>query len=441
MKILFLILIYFFIFASCFVFLVPPFEANDEPDHLNYINFIAKNKSLPVQNIESLRVEKEGHQFPLYYILGAGVVYIFNSNSVGYNVIPNKNNVNFGGKENLVPVYNHVLNNIFNEKYDKILFFTLRFFQVFLSVLNLFFIFKIAEFYFFDLKWKLLTTFIAGAIPQFAFVSAYINNDAFANLISSLVIFSFLSFIQGKTVKSIIILSIVFAFGLITKKTIFFFIPAIFFLIVIMMLRKKINLKEVAFLMGFVAISSLLIASWFFIRNINLYNDVFLTQVEMKTVPYYVDAKSLFSFYFIYPFIPGLFGSLWGVFGWMNVALPFFIYILLFLFCAVMFISVAKNVSMQKIMNEKILFAVSCIILCIAGVVFYNLSYSQHQGRFLFPVISFISIFMVYGVKFLTEKFERENLIMILVISFFVFVDIVSIFTLYSFYNNLSVYL
>jgi len=160
MKYLWLILFYFFIFSSLFVFLVPPFEANDEPDHLNYVNFVAKNKSLPVQTVDSLRVEKEGHQFPLYYIVSAGVSSIFQS-IVSYKVVPNKNNINYGGTENLVPVYSHITNKVFETDRDKILFYTLRFFQVLLSLLNLFFIFKIAGFYFIDLKWS-VTVFMLG---------------------------------------------------------------------------------------------------------------------------------------------------------------------------------------------------------------------------------------------------------------------------------------
>jgi len=207
------------------------------------------------------------------------------------------------------------------------------------------------------------------------------------------------------------------------------------------MYKKKISYKTCIQLILSFSVSVSVCAAWFYFRNIQLYNDVFLSSIEMQTVPYYVDVKSIFSFYLLYPFIPGLFGSFWGVFGWMNVALPFLIYVLLFLFCASIVLFSLKKITLLKFSNEKILFAVLSIVFCLMGVVYYNLSYSQHQGRFLFPVISFISIFLVYGIKNAAEKFKREKLIYVSIVIFFVLIDVISLVTIERFYYDLSKYL
>lgn len=428
-------------FGLALVFLVPPFEANDEPDHLNYINFIISKKILPVQTVDSLKVNKEGHQFPLYYLTGFGLQYLFGGNSISYNLIGNQKNINFGGKENLVPVYNHTYKEIFSSYMDKVIFYSLRIFQVVISLVNLFVIYKIAGFYFSDEKFRLLCAFIAGAIPQFAFVSSYINNDALANLFSSLIIFSFLNFLKEKSLRSIIFFSLVLATSLLIKKTMFFFLPVIILVGLFALINKEIDFrtfgKKIITILFFVVI----ISSWFFIRNLSLYNDIFLSGIEMLTVPFYVDIKPLLSFYFIYPFIPGLFGSFWGVFGWMNVALPLFVYALLLLFVSINFLFLVKKYNVKFLFHTKILFAVLSVVFCIGGIVYYNTIYSQHQGRFLFPVLSFIVIFLVYGVKTISEKIQKENLVIITSVVLFVVIDIISLFTIYGFYYDPNNYL
>ena len=440
-KYLWTILFYFFAFGLILTFLVPPFEANDEPDHLNYINFITVEKSLPVQTIDSLKVNKEGHQFPLYYMIASGIQYLAGNNPVMYKIIGNEKNVNFGGKENLVPVYNHVYNEIFYTEKDKTLFYKLRIFQVLISLINVFVIYKIAGFYFHDEKYKLLCAFIAAAVPQFAFVSSYINNDTLANLFASLIVLSFLIFLKEKSFKSIVIFSIVFSISLLVKKTMFFFFPVIALVGIYMVFRKQIDLKTFGVKVFGIILFVSIVTLWFFLRNINLYNDVFLSKVEMLTVPYYVDMKPLFSFYFIYPFVPGLFGSFWGVFGWMNVALPFFAYALLFLFVITNFLFLLKKYNLKSIFVSKILFAALSIISCLGGIIYYNTLYSQHQGRFLFPVLSFIVVGLAYGIKTISEKFIKENIVITTSVILFAVIDIISLITIYRFYYDPNNYL
>ncbi len=442
MKKLYLILFYFLVYAAMMVFLVPPFEANDEPDHLAYVNFVATKGRLPVQTVDSLRINKEGHQFPLYYLIASVLESLFLKNSsLSYEIIPNKNNRNYGGKENLVPVYNHVYNEIFKTSTDKFVFYLLRIFQVLISIVNLVFVYKVARFFFKEEKFQLLTVFIAGALPQFVFVSSYISNDCLANLFSTLTIFTFLKMMSEKKTADIFIFSVVFAIGLIVKKTIFFFFPVLLLVGAWIVFSKKVNYSKAVQVFASLAISIGLFSAWFFIRNLNLYNDIFLTRVEMNTVPFYIELKSVFSLYFIYPFIPGLFGSFWGVFGWMNVAMPFYIYVVLFFFCVICFYFAFSRFRFAKFNNYNFLFGLLSVIFCLAGVIYYNTLYSQHQGRFLFPVISLLMVFLVQGIKVLYEKWNKNKFILIFPILLFVFIDIVSIFTLRNFYYDISKYL
>ena len=93
-------------FSIVFVFLIPPFEANDEPNHLEYINYVVKNSSLPNQLNEKEKVNIEGHQFPLYYVASAALVKLIWGNSpVNFSLVYNKKHFSAGGPESLVPVF------------------------------------------------------------------------------------------------------------------------------------------------------------------------------------------------------------------------------------------------------------------------------------------------------------------------------------------------
>jgi hypothetical protein len=53
--------------------------------------------------------------------------------------------------------------------------------------------------------------------------------------------------------------------------------------------------------------------------------------------------------------------------------------------------------------------AVVSIGSCFAGVVYYNTTYSQAQGRFLFPVLSLIGVLVALGLQALLAHFRRRS--------------------------------
>ncbi len=427
-----------------FVFLVPPFEANDEPYHLEYINYIIKNSALPNQLKENEKVNIEGHQFPLYYIVGASVVKIIWGNApVDFHLIYNKKHFSAGGPENLVPVFNHVENNPFPDNESKVKFYLLRLLSIFFSIINLFFIYKISKLFFEGNRLVNLCLFFAASIPQFIFVSSTITNDTLANLLGTLSVYAFLIFLKDSSLKNIIIFSLFFSLSLLCKKTLFFLIPAVIISSAYAFHIKRINRDTLIKLSASLLIFTIIISGWFFYRNFIIYDDVLLSNIEKITVPMHYDPKSIFSLYFLLPFIPGLFGSFFGVFGWMNVAMPFIVYVFYFLFTAAGVIGIIKNFSLKKINPDKI-FITCALIVCFAGIVYYNLSYTQHQGRFLFPVLSLICICLIKGLQKFFLVFKKDvlnkNILRAICICFFL-INLLSVYVIYRFYYLQNNYL
>lgn len=420
-----------------FVFLIPPFEANDEPYHLEYINYIVKKSSLPNQLNEKEKVNIEGHQFPLYYFVGASLLKIIWGDAViNFSLVYNKKHFTAGGPESLVPVFNHTNNNPFNDDESRVKFYFLRLISSFFGILNLFFIYKIAKFFFKNNKLVLLCLFFAASLPQFIYSSSTITNDSLANLLSSASIYTFLIFLKDSSLKKIIVFSLIFSLSLLCKKTLFFLIPAAAISSAYAFHLGKINRRTFLQLSSSVFIFTILVAGWFYYRNHFIYNDILLTDVEKITVPMYYDPKPFFSFYFIYPFIPGLFGSFFGVFGWMNVAMPLFVYVVHFIFTVTGAIGIIKSRSAKNINPQKV-FLLCSLIICFAGIVYYNLSYTQHQGRFLFPVLSLISVCFIKGLQNFFPHIKKDILnknILWAIFFLFFLINLISVYVIYRFY-------
>lgn len=438
------ILAYFLISSTIFVFLIPPFEANDEPYHLEYINYIVKNSSLPNQLNEKEKIHIEGHQFPLYYAVSASLIKIIWGNSpVNFSLTYNKKHFSAGGTESLVPVFNHINNNPFADNKSKLEFYFLRLLSTLFAVTNLFFIYKIAKLFFLNRKLANLCLFFAASLPQFIYASSTITNDSLSNLFSSASIYLFLVFLKDSSFKRIVIFSLVFSLSLLCKKTLFFLIPSVIISSAYALHIGKIDRNIFIKLSSSILFFTIIVAGWFYLRNHFMYNDILLTEVEKITVPMHYDPKSIFSLYFIFPFVPGLFGSFFGVFGWMNVAMPFFVYVFYFILSALSVAGIFQQASFKRITPQKI-FIICSLLICFAGIVYYNLSYSQHQGRFLFPVLSLITVCAVYGLQSFLNLIKKDILnktVLRIIYICFLVINLISVFVIYRFYYIQNNYL
>jgi hypothetical protein len=101
------------------------------------------------------------------------------------------------------------------------------------------------------------------------------------------------------------------------------------------------------------------------------------------------------------------FDSFWGVFGWMGVFLDSRIYWLLATVCVAAGVGLVGYLATKRTRGSvgadylaasllPLAAAVAAVLLAFVG---YNLSFVQHQGRYLFPALIAISVFLVLGVR------------------------------------------
>lgn len=406
------IILYMVCFSVLMVFAIPPLETPDEQGHLDYVSFILSRHKIPNQYVESDRLS-HGHYHPLYYAVCAALISpLKGSQPVHIQPIPNTQHCLNGGNLISVPLFKNTSNGIFKDRMDRVAFYVLRLFSVFLGALNLWLIARASIVVFGDRWESLVPVLLAGMLPQFLFVSASINDDNLANLLSTLTIYLLLQLVQGKrSLGQCIGLGAALGLGLLAKKTLGFLVPSFLLIGGYLVLREWRATQRVPAVLvrnlGAALLTTIVVCGWWFARNYALYGDVLASQMEQRTFPFLVQKKSLLDPFFVTAFPRNMYSSYIGLFGWMNVVLPSAVYYacggLLFL-CVV---GLFKFLRRREESRQLVLVSLTLAGVCLAAIIYFNLTYSQAQGRYLFPAISAISIVLGAG---LVEWLSRAKL-------------------------------
>lgn len=441
-----IILVYFIVFSLIYVIIIPPFETPDENLHLQYINYVSKFGRLPNQ-YEGMRDSSlfvgQGHQHPLYYIFMGSVVNLLSGDrKVDAEPRFNKNHIWGGGTEGAVPVFSH-LDNDFKSNSDKNIFYLLRVFSVLFSLINLFFVYKIVLTVLQNPKLACLSVFLAASLPQFQFLSCSVTNDNMTAMFASIsVYYLIMVFRNPEKTKNFILSGLFFGLGLLAKKTLIFLILSFVIVIAYSLFQKK-GYKNLKRNIIFVFVILFVLTGWYFIRNYLLYGGFLASQMERDTMQSLLDEKSIISVYFIKSYTKGaliLFDSFIGRFGWMNLHLPVYIAVFYSLLFAVSFYGAISSMYRNKFVSKNLLLlSFATVFFCLAGIAYFNLTFAQQQGRYLFPVISLIMLIITFGLNSLTCKIKDEKSITIFY-SFFtaiiVIFNIISLYKAYIFYHS-----
>ncbi len=433
----YIIILFFIAFGACYVVLTPPFESPDEFLHLDYINYICKYKELPNQYTDYKNPERfvgQGHQHPLYYVLASLPVYLFTTNGcIEYNHPSGFNKDWKGGTAD-----NNIYGNVFTSQGDKTLFYFLRFLSLLFSAINLYFIYRISLLFFKNTYACLLPVIIAASLPQFQFISGVMNNDSLSNMFATGAIYYLLLVINNpENVKPYLKAAVFAGLGILSKKTAVFILPCALVLMAFVVYKKDKNTSRAIYKnSAYFLIIVLVVSSFVFVRNYILYGEFLAGSMERNTMPQFVELKSLFSYYFVQPFTTGMLNSFIGVFGWMNIPVPKYIEAV---YLALLVPGFAVSFYLlKKLKDLKLFFLYLTFASCLAGVIYFNLTFTQYQGRYMFPVLAAVSVIAAAGNQYLFSFIKNLSLRKAVIISgvsvLFIF-DIISILMLYTHYN------
>lgn len=390
----------FLLLGTLFAWRVPDWQAPDEPAHYNYIAEVASGELLPIIEmgdwnnayLEDLKannfapdllieldtVQYENHQPPLYYWL-ASPIFIVTDGSL----------------------------------------FAVRMVSVFLALMTVVLSYRITlsivpKYPHLALAVMALVAFL----PQNLHMLASVNNDALAGVVIAVLILLCVNYLKNDT-PSVWILGLVIGVAFISKTTSYFMAGVI--IIVIFMRWWQSKEREVATLikayLGF-GIPASIFALLYWGRNIMTYGfPDFLGLQAHDTIVVGQLRRSEFieqfgiAAYWREAFFT-TFHSFWGQFGWMEArladALPIAIWFIvalvilglsgLLLHAAGISHKAENEVQSNTVQNQIWVMLGFMMLFALAQYIYYNITFMQFQGRYLFVAIIPFAIGMVVGV-------------------------------------------
>ena len=378
--------------------LTPTWQVPDEPAHYNYIRALAEGRGFPVLEpgdydqayLERLTAERfppqlsiepveyEDHQPPLYYLLATPVYLLFAG-----AVLP------------------------------------LRLISVVLGALLLLVAFGAAR-AIFPARPELALMVVAfiAFIPQHVAMTAGVNNDTLAELVVGGTLWALVVYVGGRGDRPWPV-GLLLAVALLTKTTAYAVVVVAVVAVLIRWRRERRTCKWAAGQLAWMLVPALLLSAPWFIRNCLTYgwrdplglarhNEIVVGQ--MRTSEYlalygwasYWERALRFTFQ-----------SFWGQFGWMGVVLPARIYQALALLAAFLLVGfiihlLQKRQSPSPPVPQSPSLLALFAVLTFLSFVWYNLTFVQHQGRYLFPALIPIGTASALGLSTLAQVLPRR---------------------------------
>ncbi len=387
------ILVVFLVVGTLYAVYTPIWQAPDEPAHYNYVRSLAEGRGFPVMapgdydqaylsrltsekfppELSVASLEYEDHQPPLYYLLATPVYWLG-----GGAVIP------------------------------------LRLFSLLLGAIGIALLMAILREFWPErpgLTW--LGGGIVAFIPQYVAMMAAVNNDALTLALLWLWLWLALRYLRGAA--SPWVLGGVLGLLLLTKSTGY---GAVVLAVLAIALRARRtghslrwSAREVLIVLG----PALVLGALWWTRNVVVYGwpDVMGLIHHDAVVTGQPRTMDWIARDGLFPFLGGAlrttFRSFWGQFGWMGVVLDARIYLGLGIFSgllawgAVWRLATGLHTGLEARQRDGLLLLGASALITAALFVGYNLTFVQHQGRYLFTALPLIGLAAAAGLERLLD--------------------------------------
>lgn len=391
-------MLFFLVVGASYSVLVPLWEAPDERDHFHHCQFLVKNGVLPpfvgarAANTDSTVLWPQSP--PLYYALGGLLV----GSQAEYahphvHFRPRRYTLYYCDLPRTTFPYDGVIRRVH----------LLRLATLALGAMTLWLTWRTARLLFpADPAAALAALAFHVAIPQFAFISATVNNENLCNTLTAFCIYLLIRLVcRPFRWSTPVSLGLALGGALLAKQSAFYLGPAIV-LAVGLEWRRHRSVRRSLAVLAVIGGLALAVAGWWYARNAILYGDPFGTRdtqavvqkhwgEEMGARPLTVSTLlEMFKYWF---------GSFWVSIGQLALHLPKPWYLALGVACLASLIGLAdsfrRNGRQPLLRAEErqgLLLLVVAVVALVALGVKYNLQIYTPQGRNFFVGIVPISI-------------------------------------------------
>lgn len=379
-----MLLVGFYAVGTLYAVYTPIWQAPDEPAHYNYIREIVETGQLPVidfadydqaylsrltsegfppeLSVDSVRYE--GHQPPLYYLLA-------------------------------IPVYGASGGSVL----------VLRLFSLALGVVTVLGAVLATRTLFPGADWLALGVGVFVAfVPQHVAILASVNNDSLAGAVLAVGLWQLFVMMRrgADDPADWARVGVVVALAIATKTTVYLFAlaAALGWLLTVWDgrgWRPGWTTRMVLVAAGWLVLPSVAVAGMWWGRNVLTYGwPDFLGLIQHDLVV--IGQPRTAAWIELYGLgevlrrlVTTTFNSFWGQFGWMGVPMPPRYYMALWGFVALVLtgggLALWAKPRVDADQRRGLAVLVAVTVLAVAAFGYYNLSFVQHQGRYLFPAL------------------------------------------------------
>lgn len=389
---LWLVLAGYVLLALAWDWVVPPYEAPDEPAHIQYVEYFAAHQGLPDTRVDLDVAGPESTQGPLYYTLGGALLRVARLPAVDYHPADNRNFMLGTDGANLNRF-------IYRPSTDEQTIRLMRLLSILGGVVTIGATYSLARMLSLNSRMSLVAAAYVAFVPQFTFISAVMSNDSWAAATGavSLLLIARMSLSPAVRQRDALILGMALGLAAISKASLLVVAPIGLLAI---MQRTLPSLAVWLRLTVTYGVGFLIGGGWFFLRNIYLYGDLSNSRaLAVIGADQFMNQLPLsLPVFFMLAFPQMLFRSSIGVFGWMNILLPEAVYLAAGLF--MLLAGVGLWLELWKRRPARLwtwgLIAMP-IVLLIGSLAAFNMTFLAYQGRLLFGVIAGMAVLLARG--------------------------------------------
>jgi 4-amino-4-deoxy-L-arabinose transferase-like glycosyltransferase len=394
------ILVLFITLGTTYSLVTPLFEASDEISHYPVVQHIATTGTLPVQRpgVETLW-EQEGSQPPLYYLLSAALTFWIDTSDLqairwrnphaklGIPLDPDNKNMVIHTQAEAFPWRGTVL-----------AMHLIRFFSVALGTGTVALTYHLIRMIWpEDKRIALLGMALVAFNPMFLFITGSVNNDNLMVMLGTwLLVLTTKIVKEGLTARRSLTLAVVTALATITKISGLTLVPVVGLALLIHALKRR-QWKQVLLTGLGLTAAWLVLAGWWYARNLILYQELLGTNTHVAIV-----GGRQIGLWELRREWYGFWVSYWALFGAVDILADqeaYLFYAVISWLAVAGLIWWAIQVIRRRAWNDLLLPALMALQVAItfAGVLRWTTITYASQGRLMFPVIGAISGLMAYG--------------------------------------------